>query len=318
MPSYQNTTLHVDRPLSTLATAYENRTLIGLMLAPEIKAEKPSDKYYQYNKANKLQVLDPKVSSLQMPADIHQDATLANFSCEDYALSASVAQRDEDASDLPMSLRTSASLNVTALLRLAQEARIKDVLTTSGNYLAANVQTLAGADRWDNGGGDPFGVLDTAKDAIFRGPNTKLVAFCGKATWKVLRRHPQILDTIKGGATLGDPAIATREAFARMLEVDEFYVGDAIGTTSNPGVAEASKVYAQIWPKSFGIVAVAASPSTESLHFASTFAWQGMEVSVEFLPMLGKSGAWKFKVAHSTDEVVVCNEAGSLIVTPIA
>ena len=318
MPSYSNSTLHVDRPLSNFATAYENRELIGLMLAPEIQAEKPSDKYFVLNKANALQVLDPKVSGLQLPADIHQDSTLATFSCDDYALSATVAQRDEDTSDLPMGLRMSAALDVTALLRLAQESRIMTLLTTSGNYASGNVTTLTGADRWDAGGGDPFGAIDTAKDAVFRAPNTKLVAFCSNATWKVLKRHPQVLDMIKGGATLGDPAIATKQAFAQMIECDEFVVGDAIGTSSNPGLAEASKVYARIWPKSFGIVAVSTAPSTRSLHFASTFAWQGMEVSAEFQPMPGKSGAWKFKVSHSTDEVIVCSEAGSIIVTPIA
>lgn len=316
MPSYAGSTLHVDRPLSNFATAYENHQLIGLMLAPEVAVDKSSDKFFKRNKRNALQYQSPKISALQIPPQIEQGVSIASFVCEDYGYTATVAERDNQNADLPLNLRQDATMDATALLRIAQEVRIKDLVTTSGNYAAANVQTLTGSDRWDSADkGDPFGVIDAAKASIFPAPNTKLVAFCGESTWRALRRHPQILDTIKGGANIGSPAVATREMFARLIEVDEFVVGEAWDTTTNPG---ATAVYGRIWPTSFGILRVAAAPSTRTLHFASSFAFGPMQVSAEFEMMPGLLGAWTFKVAHSTDEVVVADDAGALIVSPIS
>jgi hypothetical protein len=315
MPSYTSSTLHVDRPLSNFATAYENHKLIGTLLCPEISVEKSSDKFFKRNKRDAFQYQNPKISGLQVPPEIEQGATLVSFACEDYGYTARVAERDNQNADLPLNLRQDATMAATEQLRLAQEVRIKDLLTTSGNYASANVQTLSGSDCWDSAsGGDPFAVIDAAKAGIFRGQNTKLVAFCGEETWRVLRRHPQILDTIKGGATTGMPAVAMKQNFAQMIEVDEFVVGEAWHTTTNPG---ATASYSRIWPVSFGIVAVATHPTPRCLHFASSFAYGPLEVSAEFQMLPGLKGAWVFKVAHSTDEVVVADDAGALIVTPI-
>ena len=119
------------------------------------------------------------------------------------------------------------------------------LLTTSGNYASDNIQTLSGSDRWDaSGGGDPFGVIDAAKASIFHAPNTKLVAFCGSSTWLKLKRHQAVLDTIKGGANVGMPSVATKQAFAQLIECDEFVVGEAWSTSTNPGNATA--VYGRI------------------------------------------------------------------------
>jgi hypothetical protein len=177
--------------------------------------------------------------------------------------------------------------------------------------------TLAGSDQWNSAtGGDPLGVIDEYRAKVWPAPNTKLIAFCDITTWLVLKRHPQVVDTIKGGATSGMPSVVARQKFAEIIECDEFLVGEAYHTTTNPG---ATASYSRIWPEGFGMVRVAnGMPTTRSLHFASSMSWGGVRVSSWFEPGPGLSGAYKFKCTQSTDEKVVANDAGMFIADPLA
>jgi hypothetical protein len=76
MPSYSGSQVHVDRPLSTFATTYENHDLIGLRLCPEVNVDKPSDKFFQRSKRNALQYVNAKIGSLEVPPEIESGVSL--------------------------------------------------------------------------------------------------------------------------------------------------------------------------------------------------------------------------------------------------
>lgn len=316
MPTYVSSTRHIDRALSNFALAYANKELVGLKFMPEIACEKPSDKYFKRSKANSLTAMDGKMSATGNPAEIETNATTSNFSCEDYGFTAKVAGRDEAEADVPLTLRQDATLDAVASLRLAQEIRIAAIVGVSTSYSSANRVTLSGADQWDSsGGGDPLGVIDQYRATIWRGPNTRLVAGCDEKTWRVLKRHPAVIDLVKGGANSSTPAVVMKQLFAELIEVDEFVVGEAWKNTANPAAADS---YSRVWPKAFWINAVANAPSTRSLHFGSTFRWQDVETSAEYDAKPGLKGVWWFKCAHSVDEVVCADDAGCFIGTPVS
>ena len=317
MPSYNGSQIHVDGPLSNLATAYTNHELIGLRLAPEVMVEKTSDKFFKRNKENGFAFLgQPVVGNLEVPALIDQGVTLVSFACEDYSLQAKVSQRDQQNADAPLNLMQDAALDVAYQLRLAQEIRIADLLQTSGNYASANTTTLSGSDQWDSAGyGDPLGVIDDLCAEIYPAPNTRLVAWMGLDVWLKLKRHPQILGLVNGGATTNAAAMVTMQKMAELLEVDEVVVGKAYKQTNNPG---ASASTSRVWGKYFGISRVASSATTRTLHLASSFAFGGMNTFTWYDQEPGLLGAWHVKNSHSTDEKIVADDAGCLIVSPIA
>lgn len=318
MPSFNDTVKHTDRPLSNFALAYENKELIGLKLMPEIQVEKPSDKYFIRNRENGMQAGSGglKISgSMGAVAQLEVNATTATFSCEDYGQKGSVAVRDELETDAPLNAKQEVVMDLVSNLRLEQEIRIAAIAGAAASYATANKATLSGTDRWDTSTGTPLAVIDQYKAQIWRSPNTKLVAFCDMDTWVAIRKNPEVLERIKGGATAGNGAFVARAAFASYIEVDEFYVGEAWKVATNPGATVAAT---RVWPKAFGIVAVATSPSPRSLHFGSSFSFLPMEVSTWFDPAPGTKGAWWYKAAHSVDEKAVASDAGMLITTPVS
>lgn len=317
MPSYNGSQIHVDKPLSTLATAYTNHDLIGLRLAPEVLVEKTSDKFFKRDKGNGFAYLgQPRVGNLEVPALIDQGVTLVSFACEDYSLQSKVSQRDQQNADAPLNLMQDAAIDVAAQLRLAQEIRIADLVQTSGNYASANTTTLSGSDQWNaSGGGDPLGVIDDLRSEIYPCVNTRLVAWMGIEVWNILKRHPQILGLVNGGATVGMAAVVMKAKMAELLEVDEVLVGESYKQTNNPG---ASASTSRVWGKYFGIARVASGPTTRTLHLASSFAFGAMNTFTWFDQEPGLLGAYHVKCSHSTDEKIVADDAGCLIVDAIA
>lgn len=315
--SFAGSTIHVDKPLSTLATAYVNNELIGLKIVPEIMVEKTSDKFHKRNKANGLRITDqPIVGNLEVPAQIDQGVTQSTFACEDYALQAKVSVRDQGNADAPLNLMQDAALDVASRLRLAQEMRIASLLQTSGNYNSNNVSTLSGADRWDSaGGGDPLGVIDSLRSNVWPAPNGKLVCWMGIEVWNKLKRHPQILGLLNGGATTATPAMVSKMKMAELLEVDELLVGEAWKETANP--AAASSV-SRVWGKYLGLARVVTAPTSRTLHLASSFAFGPMNAFTWLDEEPGLLGAYHVKLSHSTDELIVADDAGALVVTPIS
>lgn len=316
MPSFVGSQIHVDKPLSNLATAYTNHELIGLRLAPEIMVDKTSDKFFRRDKKNGLAIVgQPKVGNLEVPAQIDQGVNLVTFACEDYSLQAKVSQRDQNNADAPLNLIQDAALDVASRLRLAQEARIAAILEASGSYASANVTTLSGADRWDTSTGDPLGVIDDMLSAIYPAPGTRLVAWMGTEVWNTIKRHPQILGLLSGGATQSMPAVVMKAKLAELIEVDEVVVGNAWKIATNPGASETAT---RVWGKNFGIARVASGATTRTLHFMSSFAFGSMNTFTWFDQEPGLLGAYHVKCSHSTDEKVVADDAGCLIATPIS
>ena len=82
----------------------------------------------------------------------------------------------------------------------------------------------------DYTGSDPIGDIkrkSTAMQLSTAGYRPNVLAV-GREVWETLSDHPDVLDRLKYGQTSGAPAMATRDAFARLVEVDEVISLEAV------------------------------------------------------------------------------------------
>jgi hypothetical protein len=133
--------------------------------------------------------------------------------------------------------------------------------------------------------------------------------------WKALKTNVKILDRIKYGGSSSDPSRVTRQAVAALFELDDLFVGSAQLTTTTPGQTVS---YSRVWGKQFGVVAVEARPTTQSLHFASIFEWMKPTVLTRRDDSIGLTGAEVLKVVNSCDYKVVAADAGFLLTTVVS
>ena len=322
MPSYLGSVVHVDRPLSQFALTYQNHKLIADSLAPIALVEDNSDLYFVRPIANKIRAQSPKIGLLDVAPEIETNVTTNSYKCQNYGYIAKTAVQSEKAADVPLNIKQDAAMDCTDQLWLAREVRVASLLTTSGNYASANVQTLVGGTQWNaaTGAGDIFGNFETALGLVQPAPNSKLVAWMGYAVWQQIKNHPAVLDRVKFGGNNANPALTRMQALAEVIEVDEVVVGKAWQIATNPGQANAQT---RVWGKHAGIVAVPQYPSTRSLGFAQTFRWNqvgpsGVAIQTWYEPAPGLLGVNKYKVVHSDHEVIPANDAGSLILNAVA
>ncbi len=322
MSHYQGATVHVDRPLSQFALAYENHELIADKVLPVVLSAKKSDSYFIRDRDNQIRAADPKIGLLDVPPEVEGGITTATFTCQNYGYTAKTAIETERNADVPLNVRQDAAMDCMAQLMLAREVRAASTLTTSGNYDSGNVQTLSGAAQWNaaTGSGDPFGVIETARASVWPAPNSRKVMGCGYEVWKQMKNHPALLDRLKYGGSSMDPAKSLRAKIAELFEVDEFVVGEAWKNAANPGAADS---VARVWGKSLFIVAVPNYPSPRAMGFAQTFRWTepgpgGIAVTSWFEPGPGLLGVQKHKITHSDVEKVVAAEAGALVASAVA
>jgi hypothetical protein len=90
---------------------------------------------------------------------------------------------------------------------------------------------LAGNSQWsDTANADPVAAIGDALDVPVMRPN---IAVFGQATWTKLRRHPKLVQAIKG--TAQGAGIVTRQEFAELFELQQVLVGAGFVNTAKKG-----------------------------------------------------------------------------------
>lgn len=305
----------IDVPLSNLAVAYSMRGAIADRVCPRIPVDLVAGKFWKRTKRDLIQVTDDRVGVNGSPGEILQSYSSGSYSCEDYALKIKVMNSIAKNATASVNPYVDATEALLGQIEINHEVRVASLLTTSGNYASNNYSALTGADRWDTSTGNPIKAVLDLKTYLWRSPNTRLVAFCSEAVHNKLRVNPFVMDAIRAGGSVANPALATAQTLAALFEVDEYVVGTAYKDTGTIGGTSSESL---VWPKSFGIVAVADRPSTMCAHFASCFTFNSKQVYRWSDPEPGVSGAEWVKASHSSDEVIVASDAGILLGTVIS
>lgn len=307
--------VHVDSALANLSVQYKNEDYIGLNLMPLVKAAKLSDKFFVYDKRTRLAAPDDSVGTRSTPNELSENRTTDNYSCTPYALMDFVDELSLANQDAPLDEMVDLVAAVNDVLDLREEMRIATKLTTAANYNSAQVTTLSGASCWDSAsGGDPIKNIQDAAAANWMGyGKTRTKAFCSIDVWKVISRHPKILDLFKYGGTA--PGLAKPQQFCDYFGFDEMHIGRAWNDTANEGQTAS---YARIWGKCFGVINVADSPGPRSAGFGVTFRFGEKKTTQWFEPKPGVAGGYYAKCGLSEDHKITAKDSGSLIDTVIA
>lgn len=193
--------VHVDQVLTNLSIGYHPFGMVAERVAKVVPVKKESDKYYIWNRDTAFRV--DSTGSMSLRADgteskeIDFGLSTATYSAEEYALKALITDRQKDNADDILKLRESKMRRLQDLILLEQEIRVATLLTTAGNWDAANTSTPGV--KWDAAASVTIEKnIDDAKEvvraAIGLEPNTIVIP---APIAKVAKRDSSIRELIK-------------------------------------------------------------------------------------------------------------------------
>ena len=198
------------------------------VLPPTPPLGKGEFKWFRYKIDDSFQVPDTRLGRKSMPTEVEFEGEEVTDATKHYGLRDSVPQEDVDAVGATGSSSRewaspvdTAAIRMTHLLKLDREVRVADRVFGASHYGSGYKETLSETDRFDADGSNPLGTLEEALvTPIFR-PN---VVIFGQSAWSAFRQHKNVLAATnkQSGAEAG---LASRQAVAELLEVDEVLVG---------------------------------------------------------------------------------------------
>ena len=310
--------VHVDRPLSNFAVEYKNEKMIAGSVMPVVQVDKKSDEYFIYDKKDRFTraktIRGPKAEANEV--DWH--VSTAAYKAIDHALKEFLPDSVAANADAPIVPRQKTVQQLIDLILMEREIRVMTLATTYSGFGAAYRIQLSGDDQLDQyTTSDPISVIDTGKAACFIDPNTIIM---GKQVYDKIKRHPQLLDHVKGGATTAQPAKVTLELMAEVFEVDRIIVGASKYNTANKGQTAS---YSYIWGKDIVLAYIDPRPAMIGVAWAKTFQWKQMATEIGY-----KVRSWRdetrggggevLETETSFDEKIVCSDLAYLIDTAIS
>lgn len=296
---------YVDPVLTNLSIAYSRQDFIADRIFPRIgDLSKPTGIYYKFG----MEHFGPIPNTLRAPGtrarEVEWKVTKDVFSTEEYALLGKVTDEDRKAQDNQVQLEQTTVENVTELLMLDRELRVRDLVTDPTIYPTGHVQTLSGTSQWsDPDNSTPLKDVDGAKAQLASVgivPNTMIIP---QKVYNALKFNRDILDRIK----YSERGLVTVDILRDLFEIENILVPASVYNTANAGQA-ANLV--DVWGDIVWIGFVAPRPGLKTISFGYTFEyrarqvrrWREEDVKTDF-----------FEVSEEVGEKVVAPMAGFLI-----
>ncbi len=174
------------------------------------------------------------------------------------------------------------------------------------NFPAGNKITLSGKSKFSNyNNSDPIGVIEDAKDAIAgkiaQDPNTMVL---GHEAWKVLKRHPQIVDIISTSKN----KLVSIDLLKEIFEIPNIVVGKSVFVDENGN-------FVKVWGDNI-VLAYTSSLSLRT-EYDPAFAYVVKKKNALKIDEYSKEGN-KLKYIRATGDIytpfLVGSEAGYLII----
>jgi len=316
-------TFTVNPALTGFALGYKNPdvSFIADEALPRVPVPAERFKWLEYPLAEAFTVPDTKVSRKGRPAEVEFSAIERDGSVETYGLQDPIPQSDIDSAAAQRAAGLStydpmmrATAMLTHLMAVDREVRVASLYSSTANYDAARVFTLATATtRFDDYvNSDPITTIMNAIDSvlIYR-PNTCAMS---ETVWSKLRRHPKLVKAIRNSYS-GEGQI-TRQEFSDFFEIPRFLVGQGYVNTARKGQTAS---ISRIWGKnvSFTYIDRAAGPDG-GMTWGFTPTFGGRIAGTLFDQDIGLKGGEVLRVGEQLNELVVAKAAGALIVSAIS
>lgn len=228
----------VNARLTQIALAYRNPDIS--LIADDVLPRTPVDyefKWLRYDLAQGFTVPDARVGRKSAPNEVDFSATEVMARCEDWGLDDLVPNEDIEADNQGVDPLGTATMYLTHLVNLAREQRVAGLVFNAANH--TNNTTLVGTAQWSDTASDPVAAIGDALDVPVVRPN---IAVFGQRTWTRLRRHPKLVQAIKG--TAQGAGIVSRQEFAELFELQQVFVGAGFANTAKRGQTAA---LARVW-----------------------------------------------------------------------
>ena len=261
--------LHIDAVLSNITIGFRPTGMIWDRVFPIVTVGKQSDNYYVWNRANWLRRENAERSPKAQANRIDPQVSSDTYFAKNFALGIETSWEDLDNADDPLEIRNSNSNLIIDNLQLNAEVRMATAVCNtanvgSSNTLAANYDNVAAT--------TPIQDMDDGIESIRSVTGLKAnKAVFGPLTWRRFRRHPDVIDFIRGkGDNVGGGGVQLAQV-ANAWELDEALVGNAIQNTAAEGAAG---TFSDVWSNHIAIMHVAASPGRMVPTFGYSFQWK--------------------------------------------
>ena len=221
----------IDPKLTAIALAYHNPDVA--LIADSVLPRTPTAqefKYLNYEMSQGFTVPNTRVARKSRPTEVEFGATETILKVGDYGLDDLIPNEDILADNQGVDPLGTATAFLANLLALDREQRVANLVFSAANYSANYKSTLSGTSQWSDKTSDPVGQIGDALDKPIMRPN---IAILGQRTWTVLRRHPAIVQAIKG--TNQGAGIVSRQEFADLFELQELLVGQGFINKAKKG-----------------------------------------------------------------------------------
>lgn len=272
-------TVHVDRPLTNVSTAYfqDPGNYIAGRVFPNVPVANKTDKYFTFDKNDSMREKALARGPGEESAGGGFRVSTDSYTTEVYAWHVDLPDQILANADAGLNLQRSAARQCTDAIMRQMEA---DFATT---VMKTGVWTLdkdGGTDfaKWSTANSTPLedieGYALLIQKSTGRRPNTLIL---GAEVYSKLKNHPDFVDRIR----FVSDSVVTREIMARLFEIDNLYVANSVAATNLEGetAAYGFQVGAHAW-----LGYVAPSPAMEEPSAGYTFTWSevsdGSAVSV--------------------------------------
>lgn len=265
----------INAPLTNVARAYRNTSLIGLALAPIVPVALKEFSYPVFGKENLLAV-DTRAPSGAPTPTIRQTVTPETGACVEHKFAVQLTDSDKRNDQVGATLR--APRVAMDVIMLRHEAEVAQLALNAANYPTGHKATLTSTGQWSHDDSDPAVAVLAAAEVIQRktglNPNTLVLA---KDVANRLRVHPKL----RAMLTTDTPRILSVEDLQRILGIPRILVGEAVSSDSQGTVS-------RLWSDKALLACVAEAPVGQDLSehdpcLMKTFRQRGFPIVDEWM-----------------------------------
>jgi len=306
--------VHQDAALTNFAIGYHPTGFVAERIAPPVKVNNESDKYYIWDRQSAFQVGPDADGTTSLRADKTESKTIdfglstSTYTAEEYALKILVSDREKKNSDSILRLRDSKRRRLQDILMLEQEIRVSTLLVTQANWASGHYAEPN--PNWNESNPTIEKDIDTGKEAVRKAigvePNTIIIP---AAVAKWMKRDSTIRDLIK--YTHAD-LLVNGDLPPRLWNMDVIIPGS---TYSSSKEGASSVTYSDVWGDTVVMLYVDPQPVIDSPTAVKIFRAEEWMVNTWREPKF-KSEAIEISVIQ--DEVLTSNISGYILTNALA
>ena len=261
-------TVHVDRALTNLSTAYfqDPANYIAGRVFPNVPVQFKTDKYFVYDKNDAMREKAAARGPGQESAGGGFRISTGSYSADVFAWHVDLDDQILGNADGGLNLQRSAARQCADAILRQMEADFANTVFKTGVW---TLDKDGGTDfaKWSTANSTPLedieGYALEIQKSTGRRPNTLVL---GAAVYSKLKNHPDFVDRIR----FVSDSVVTREIMARLFEIDNLYVANSVAASNLEGetAAYGFQLGNHAW-----LGYVAPSPAMEEPSAGYTFTW---------------------------------------------